>query len=296
MTWPPLRWGWPLAIRFGAAGEPTWTETLISGLVLGLAELAKMTLVVFLPLWPVLWIVYRCAGRGTVPILLAKLGQSPGAKSGQSPGEQSGQPRTVPWLRELGMLAVRFLVALYILNVGYGFEGTGTRLGNFKFVSATLLAPSRARRRTSDGGNRFADSWLGNLPVPLPKNYLSGMDLQKRDFEDYRLPSYLRGEFRSKGWWYYYLYALAIKVPLGTWLLVVLAAAAGFLLRRSSRIEPPAFGRSAWRDEFVLLAPAVVILIFVSSQTGFSAPHAVCAADLSVCLHLERARCFAPTS
>jgi hypothetical protein len=37
--------------------------------------------------------------------------------------------------------------------------------------------------------------------------------------------SYLRGQWRDdRGWWYYYLYGLAIKVPLGTWVVVLLAA------------------------------------------------------------------------
>jgi hypothetical protein len=97
--------------------------------------------------------------------------------------------------------------------------------------------------RTEDGaetapagaGNRFKDSWLAGLPVPLPKNYLLGIDLQKSDFEDYHGPSYLRGEFRNKGWWYYYLYALAIKAPLGTWVLFLLACGVGLL---RSRLAP----------------------------------------------------------
>ena len=74
--------------------------------------------------------------------------------------------------------------------------------------------------------------------MPLPKNYVLGVDLQKRDFESYSQPSYLRGQFSPRGWWYYYLYALAVKVPLGTWLLVGLAA----LLRAScvdSKLRPP---------------------------------------------------------
>ena len=33
--------------------------------------------------------------------------------------------------------------------------------------------------------------------------------------------SYLRGEWRKEGWWYYYLYGLAMKVPLGVWALAL---------------------------------------------------------------------------
>jgi hypothetical protein len=71
----------------------------------------------------------------------------------------------------------------------------------------------------------------------------------------------LRGEWRFGGWWYYYLYALVIKVPLGTWVLIAMALGASV------------FGMpyaASWRDEIVLLAPLVVILALVSSQTGFN--------------------------
>jgi hypothetical protein len=86
------------------------------------------------------------------------------------------------------------------------------------------------------------------------------MDLQKWEFEK-KLPCYLRGVWKQGGWWYFYLYALAIKVPLGTWLLILLAVAI--------RIGSP---QSAvrWRDEMVLLAPGVTLLVFVSCQTGFT--------------------------
>jgi hypothetical protein len=73
--------------------------------------------------------------------------------------------------------------------------------------------------------------------------------------------SYLRGEWRLGGWWYYYLYGLAIKVPVGTWLLVLLAA----LLT----VCPPRHS-AGWGNEFVLLAPVLLVLTLVSSQTGFN--------------------------
>ena len=105
-------------------------------------------------------------------------------------------------------------------------------------------------------GNRFANSWLARVPVPFPRNYVMGIDLQKWDLER-KMLSYLRGEWKVGGWWYYYLYAMAIKVPLGTWLLVVLSVID--CLRRSPS-----------RDELFVLVPLFAVLILVSSQTGFS--------------------------
>lgn len=214
--------------------QPTWWHTVVSGFVLGIAELAKTTLVIFYPLWPIMWLIYRWPDR-----------------RGLSKRD---------WLRELSMLVARTVICLYVINLGYGFEGTGTKLGDYRFVSATLGAEGDAEKAPLNGGNRFANAWVSWLPVPLPKNYVLGIDLQKQDFENYGQPSYLRGQFSPKGWWYYYLYALVIKVPLGTWILLGLAAAV--------RIWVPV--KIEWRDEFILLTPAVVILAFVSSQTGFS--------------------------
>ena len=237
--------------------RPTWPAALTSGAVLGLAELTKMTLVVLLPLWLVMWLTYRWQDRHEI------------AARG--------------WLRELGMLAARMAIALYVVNLGYGFDGSCTRLGEFKFFSAALGAAAGAEKAPAVGGNRFAKSWLASVPVPLPRNYLSGIDLQRKDFENYPRPSYLAGSFSRKGWWYYYLYALAIKVPLGTWLLVLLAASCRLWPKMPA---PPvdsdqgwaaptptntdARPSATWRDEFVLLCPAVAVLALVSSQTGFS--------------------------
>ena len=95
-----------------------------------------------------------------------------------------------------------------VLNLGYGFEGSFRKLRDFQFVSDTF----RGAESVSNGsGNRFADSWLGAVPVPVPKNYLLGMDVQKRDFENIGRPSYLRGEFRDRGWWYYYRLSRLIR-------------------------------------------------------------------------------------
>lgn len=214
--------------------RPTWYATVLCGLALGIAELVKTTLLVFYPLWPLLWLIFRLPER-------RDLGRR-------------------HWLRELGMVVVGLVLGVWIVNLGYAFEGSGTRLGDFRFVSAALGAQDALPKAPPGGGNRFAGRWLGAVPLPLPRDYVLGIDLQKRDFEDYREPSYLHGTFSSKGWWYYYLYALLLKVPLGTWLLMGLAAT----VARGST------GNVRWRDEFLVLTPPLVILTFVSSQSGFS--------------------------
>jgi len=262
--------------------RPTWSQAALTGVVLGLAELTKTTLILFYPLWPLMWLVYRWSDRTRM--------------------------RLSGWLREAGMLAARMAIGLYVLNLGYGFEGTMKSLGDYQFVSKLFAGaakeesgvkgqelvnstPSNVREQPSSvasddraqggspsvtkrGGisptpdfspphsprNRFANTWLAHAPVPFPANYLIGIDLQQHDFEDCGRLSYLRGEWRDRGWWYYYVYAAAIKVPLGLWTLGALALLG--LLAGSSTV--------AWRDILILLAPPLIVFAVVSSKTGFS--------------------------
>lgn len=220
---------------------PTWWHTLKAGMALGAAELAKTTLVVFYPIMLAMWLLYRPPKR-----VLTNTGQ---------------------WLREAVMFLVVILVSTYILNAGFGFAGTCTPLGSYRFVSKALSGTCENQRAGQLGGNRFRNTWLENVPVPLPKHYLLGIDLQRRDFETDSQCSYLRGEFSPNGWWYYYLYGLAIKVPIGTWVLLGLAATRRFWLEASF-----ARGRqgACTLDELILITPLMTILLFVSSQTGFS--------------------------
>jgi hypothetical protein len=102
---------------------------------------------------------------------------------------------------------------------------------------------------------------LASLPIPLPRYYVMGLDVQQRDFEHFSTPSYLRGEFRDHGWWYYYLYAIAIKVPLGTWILFLALAVA----RCSGMISGP-----SKVDEFALLAVPLAVFVAASANTGIN--------------------------
>jgi 4-amino-4-deoxy-L-arabinose transferase-like glycosyltransferase len=254
--------------------KPTWSQAALTGVVLGLAELAKTTLILLYPLWPLLWLIYRWPERKR---MLAS-----------------------DWLREAGMLVMRMTIGLYILNLGYGFENTLKPLGNFDFVSgvftvdaqegkedstphsdgAELTELATSRRSSLTRQNRFAGTWLGNVLIPVPANYLIGIDLQQRDFDNYPLPSYLRGRWSDQGWWYYYLYASTIKLPLGILTLVGLNLAQ--LVRRLSRrlqrtlagqrrkSSNPGLRTATGGDELVLLLPAALIFVVVSLKVGFN--------------------------
>jgi len=225
-----------------------WRDALLAGVVLGLAELTKMTWLLLYGVLPVLWGILEWQ-----------------RKEPSSTGRRAGQ---------LGFL---LFISLDVLNAGYLFDRSLQPLKEFEFTSELLSG----HRQPAGTGNRFKDSWLGALPVPVPAAYLVGFDLQRRDFESGALISYLRGELRQGGWWYYYLYGLLIKVPLGTGLILLCcirsksAPGANRSLRNES-IPPdspaskercPQHSTSEW---LLLLVPSLCLFVFVSSQTGFS--------------------------
>lgn len=211
-----------------------WPAAAHAALSLGIALLTKSTWIVLLGLWPLLAAVWWWSSGRRQPA-----------------EETAARALTTKVLSLVGLLTA----ALYVVNVGYGFAGLLRPLGEFTFISRALTGHAEL----GEPGNRFRETWLAYLPSPLPADYLRGIDVQRYDFEKQKW-SFLRGEQRLGGWWWYYLYALGVKTPLGT-----LALAGAALLTAGQRR-----GNARARDEFVLLAPAVVVLLLVSSQTGFN--------------------------
>ncbi|MFL5243660.1 MAG: ArnT family glycosyltransferase [Gemmataceae bacterium] len=214
--------------------RPRWDTAFIAGVCFGIAQLTKMTWVILFPLWPALWIALSCY-----------------AKTKEASSRQ---------LWQVGQMAMMLIIGVWFINLGYCFEGSFQPLNSYEFLSESLGGERGQTEPLLTGKNRFTGTWAGNVLVPLPKNYVLGIDSQKRDFEQ-KLWSYLNGEWKQGGWWYYYLFGIAMKVPLGTLALILLAAL--FTLLR------PSFVTSS-RESLVLLTPVLAILVLVSSQTGFN--------------------------
>jgi hypothetical protein len=157
-------------------------------------------------------------------------------------------------------MVTMMLVSILVINLGYRFEGSLTRLGRFDFVSMSLAGAGASPDLPPDrrGGNRFAGGPLAELPVPLPVNYVRGVDRTKRDYE-VGAYSFLCGQLKHGGWWHYYLSCLLVKTPLGS--LLIFVAAIALLANGVSR---------PWWDELVLALPALALFALVSSQTGFN--------------------------
>jgi hypothetical protein len=221
---------------------PSWKSALWAGLVLGLAEVTKFTLLVLYPviisLWAVYWLRAPIEGK---------------------PGQRRAANERPPLHQLVALLALSVLT----INLGYGFEGTFKTLGDYRFQSTLFTGDAREHPSPFPPGrkNRFADTVVDSLPIPLPANYVQGIDTQRMDFEQGVGPSYLCGRWRERGWWYWYLCASLFKTPLGTIALLALAVMLTVFRR---------WANAPWRDELTVLLPPIAVFALVSSQTGFT--------------------------
>lgn len=238
---------------------PNWVTATWAGITLGVAELTKTTWLLCFVLWPVIACLSSLLGKtdcfrsrsiSSVEAVTNGVHQST-AFGAKVPGPHTGKT-----LAHWGQLFLIIGFGVYLINLGYGFEGTFKPLGTYPFISQTLSG----QQRPADGANRFANTWLGGIPVPFPENYVRGIDVQKFDFEKGKW-SYLRGEHRFGGWWYYYLYALVVKLPIGTLLLILLGLASSYFA---------CCVRREFQNMLPVILPALGVLIVVSSQTGFN--------------------------
>lgn len=191
-------------------------NAIVAGISIGLAALSKSTLILLYPAAAACLLLHRGRNR----------------------------PR---WFS----IATVFLVGLYVINAGYGFKGSLTPIGDYTFTSSTLKGNA-----SNSLGNRFSGAFFGNLPVPLPRDFILGIDTQKHDFER-GIRSYMHGTWSDHGWISFYAYALLVKSPVGN-LALLLLAVLSFL--RAPRPRP----------EGLLIVFPFILFATASLHTGFS--------------------------
>jgi dolichyl-phosphate-mannose-protein mannosyltransferase len=143
--------------------------------------------------------------------------------------------RARPTRREFVAGALAVVVALVAVNAGYVFSGSLSRLDSLPLESASARAVQA-----------HAPGWL---PVPLPRDFVIGLDEQQVDVERGEFSNYLRGQWSASGWWWYFLWALAVK-----WTIPLL-----FLVGLRFVLFP-----KLDREDALLLVPAAAYLVVCS--------------------------------
>ncbi len=227
-------------LKLGGQGR-----ALFSSLTLGLSQLAKYSCIYLYPIFAVIGAIY---GR-FAPI--------PEAATNDAPRQRRGTLGHV-----LITILLFVLVSTVTINVGFGFDGTGTPLTKY-----SLKDPFFKKLQ--------AIPIIGHIPLPLPVPYIQGLDLIK--FEE-RMGQgwrniYMAGNIRVnradgtlRGFPGYYFYAAFFKVPIAKQI-IFLVALVGYLSRRCQRSLP-----GLRREEIFLLIPILIYWtyfnFFFSAQIG----------------------------
>jgi Dolichyl-phosphate-mannose-protein mannosyltransferase len=213
------------------ARRPGWGRGLLCGGLLGLAQLAKFTSLV---LYPIAVFVF----------VLVALFDSSAKPDDSAPTDSTAAPPRPGLLKICMMWGAAFVLSVGIWNAGYLFRGSFATVGSYQFQSGVL---KRMAARLPI---------LSRLPVPLPRDYVSGLDHQRQIMEQ-KHPVYLDGQWSEDGFAGYYAWALLYKLPHALQLLDLLVLL--WLVMPSGRPR-------RWATQAVILLPALVVLIVAETS------------------------------
>jgi hypothetical protein len=156
------------------------------------------------------------------------------------------------------------LIALATLNSLYLFEGSFTDINRYDFCSELF---GGVGSNSVVLGNRFRGSWMGNIIVPLPKNYVLGIDYLRHEVEQ-RQWSFLLGEWKLGSWPHYYLMTTLIKTPEPTLILSFVGFFLFVFCLKKRLCDGDTIGLF-----MILSIPSLLCFLSVSFQGGFNHHH-----------------------
>jgi hypothetical protein len=142
------------------------------------------------------------------------------------------------------------IIAWFVVNLGYGFQGTFNPLSNY-----LSLAAGRSARLVG------ALEPFGALPVPFPTWFVQMFGFQFFHEQQGHL-TFLLGQRSPKGWWYYYVVAFMMKVPIPILLLLIAFVIHILRARADKRFS---------MDEYILAIPVTstfLVFSFLGVQNG----------------------------
>ena len=156
----------------------------------------------------------------------------------------------IGFARFLFYLTIFFFTNLFVINLGYGFCDTNIQIGQFRFYSDSFQRLQQ-----------ILPTWF---TVPLPKAFITGLDLSKY-YDQIGGGDYVKSTFgnitilgrssRGGSFWYYYFISFLFKTPIASLVFIF----TGIILVAKNR-NPGAF----LLNEFFLFTPIVYFLIYMS--------------------------------
>ena len=215
-----------------------WRTAVFFGIAAGVAVGCKFSAIPFL----VLGFVVLAATHGVLRLRRAPTVDVAGPRAGEVASGVGSR---------FAGLALVLVVSVIPLFLAYGLRSANALSLPHRFDLAMKFLLQE------HGLSHLAGVVLGDVWLPSwAQAFLEGVIAVKAHNDSGHL-SFLLGQLRSTGWWYFYLVALAVKTPLP--LLVTGPLGLGLLAREGWR------ARDAWR-----LAPALLFLTILAFASGFS--------------------------
>lgn len=213
-------------------------DAVIFGLAAGVAVATKFSAVPFIGVSLVLLAAVRAA------VALAR----PAPAAPQGGGAAASEPRWGRWLAGLALAALATLLPLYLVYGPRSPNPAGVAL-RFNWAVAYLLQ--------QPGLDHPLGVLLSKMWLPRELEDLVNGVVAVKAHNDSGHRSYLLGQVRLTGWWYFYLVALAVKTPIP----LLVAGPAGLigLAHRGWRQRDP------WA-----LAPLAVVIAILGFASAFS--------------------------
>ncbi|HEV8433450.1 MAG TPA: glycosyltransferase family 39 protein, partial [Thermoanaerobaculia bacterium] len=211
---------------------PTWKRSLLLGVVLGLGALTKYSFVVYFPVSAAVIVLARwlvpplSRGEGQITLRPAERGE--GARRADE--GRAGR---------IGKFALSLLVAFIVIWGGYKFQyDTLQHASNYPYGIATVFVPKSMQAKAL-----WFDSHV-KVPAPL---FITGLGIVT-EHNRHGHPSFLLGQYRDRGWWYYFPVLFFFKTPLP---FLALALIGTILIARRAR------------EGLVLALPPIVMMLSV---------------------------------
>jgi len=99
--------------------------------------------------------------------------------------------------------------------------------------------------------------------VPFPEFFLGILDIRRHNAHGHE--SFLLGEYRTDGWWYFFPLVFLLKTPIG--FLIVVATGILLTLRQIKG--------AAWQRQLTLMFPFAILLVCMSSRINIGLRHAL---------------------
>jgi 4-amino-4-deoxy-L-arabinose transferase-like glycosyltransferase len=220
--------------------QGSWKNAVLFGITTGIAFGTKFSAIPFVGLG----FIGLVLSQWTVSTLARRDGSEPAPSlPGWWPGPSA--------LSRLGSLALVALVAAIPIILAYGVRNSPPSVVAWRYGRAIAYLVHE------QGISHQAGMVLGRMWLPRAlKDFIEGIVAVKAHNDSGHL-SFLLGEHRAYGWWYFYLVALAVKTPIP----LLIAGPVGLILKARQGLRE----HNSWQ-----LAPLVLFLTTLAFASFFS--------------------------